>query len=207
MAVEGASIHPKGDNYGDEMTHQACEALLSAAIHRKRVHQNLIDIIARQLFAALRPDYLELSKKMPNNTHMEVVRKLVEIDPKRVWKQLGLYPIVWGIPLIVLDDNRGLIATNLREDGSVEFGADLDLVLYPYISENIQHFQSVGARASFPVIICKNASLVDAIKIIETGTRRLIQQFASVLKNRQQQFLEEILFAAIEHGEPNSKVQ
>ncbi|MFI5449662.1 MAG: hypothetical protein ACHQ03_07855 [Candidatus Bathyarchaeia archaeon] len=191
----------KGDNYGDEMTHQACEALLSAAVHQKRVHQSLIDIIARQLFATLQPAYLELSKKMPKSTPMEVARRLVEIDSKRVQKQLGMFPIVWGVPLIVLDDNRGLIATSLRKDGSVEFGADLGLVLYPYISENIQHFRKVGARGSFPVIICKNASLADALKIIETGTQSLIQQFTRVLKNRPEEFIEQILATAIEQQE------
>jgi hypothetical protein len=202
--VEVESSHfdtRKADNYNDKMTHDACETLLSAALHMKRVHQNLIDILTRQLFGALQSDFWELSKKIPENTPAEVAKKLVAADPKRVWKQLGLFPLVWGVPLIVLDDNRGLIATNLRKDGSVEFGEDLGVVLYPYVSENIQTFGKVGARGSFPVVICKNASLGQALRIIETGTKSLLQRYTWVLKNQPEDFIEQILVAGIQQQE------
>jgi len=119
------------DNYNDKRTHEACETLLSASISLKQGNQHLVNIVTQQLFAAFEREYLEITKQTPSGTPEEVAKKLVEIDPKQVWKKLGLLSIVWGVPLIVLDDNRGLIATHLRADSSVEFGADIGFEVVP----------------------------------------------------------------------------
>jgi hypothetical protein len=195
----------KNDNYGDRMTHEACETLLSASINLKENYQSSMDRSTRKLFASLEHDYLEISKKMLDDSPREVAKKLVETDPKRAWKKLSYLPIGWGVPLIVLDDNRGLISTNLREDETVEFKEDIGLVLYPYVSENIQHFQKIGASGSFPVIICKNASLPKALTIIETGTGKLIETFMTSIKNRPEEFIEQLLATEIEQQRKTGK--
>jgi hypothetical protein len=188
----------KGDNYGDEMTHEACETLLSASIHLKEHHQNLVDIVRRTLFASIRDDLTSISKKMSESTPSEVAKELLKKDLDSKLDKHLTFPIVFGVPLIVLDDNRGLVASTLRGDQSVEFERDVGMVLYPYVSENIQHFRRIGARGSFPVIMCKNASLSDALTIVESGTHKLIQQFTHFLTHEPEEFMERLLVTEVE---------
>jgi hypothetical protein len=199
VEVDAAHFQTRqNDNYGDKMTHEACEKLLAASINLKENYQFSMDMETRELFRSLQEDYVEISKKMPTSASREIAKKLVEIDAKRAWKKLPYLSIGWGVPLMVLDDNRGLISTNLRKDGTVEFKEDIGLALYPYVSENIRNFQKIGARGSFPVIICKNSSLPEGLKIIETGTDKLIERFTTYLKDSPERLIEDLLAAEVE---------
>jgi hypothetical protein len=197
VEVEAAQYNSrKGDNYGDKITHGACEALLLASIHFKEMSQKLCDIERQRIFSPLQFEYAQISKEMPGATPSAIVKKLFQ--GKMSSTDFAFYPVTFGVPLIVLDDNRGLVATVLRNDGSVEFKGDIPFVLYPYVSENLRNYQRVGAVASFPVVICKYASLADTINILETGTRKVIEAFKTLTELRPETFLEELVLTQIE---------
>jgi hypothetical protein len=188
----------KEENYGDEMTHGACEALLSASIHFKNMNQKLYDIERRRFFSPLQNDYRQISEKMPGATPRQLVRQLIRNNSATIWDDFSYFPVTFGVPMLVIDDNRGLVTTILRDDGSVMFKDDVGVVLYPYIPENIQQFQDVGAVGTFPVIICKYSSMTDAVKLIEDGSLKVIKQFEAFLSARPESLLEEYLVTGIQ---------
>jgi len=185
-------------NYEDEMTHGACEALLSASIHFKNMNQKLYDIERRRLFSPLQNDYRQISEKMPGATPRQLVKQLIRNNPVTIWDDFSYFPVTFGVPMLVIDDNRGLVTTVLRDDGSVMFKDDVGLVLYPYVPENIQQFQEVGAVGTLPVIICKCSSITNAVKVIEDGSVKVIEQFKALLRARPESLLEEYLVTEIQ---------
>jgi hypothetical protein len=88
-----------------------------------------------------------------------------------------------GVPLMVLDDNRGLVDTTLREDGSVNFKRDVEFVVYPFVPENLGlGLEVMGTIAVFPVIICKQSALSKATTVLENGTRQMLFNASSEFK-------------------------
>jgi hypothetical protein len=88
-----------------------------------------------------------------------------------------------GVPIIILDENRGFVKTVLRKDGGVSFEGELEFALYPHLVKDVARSRVKETRIDviLPIIICKHKSLPQAVQALEEGTRRILARFEKYL--------------------------
>ncbi len=167
----------KDGNYGDKMTYEACETLAHACRFFRKFHSNFYfdEGFKEGAFDGICEDNPSFEDAI-HGTYDEAVRaveKITSEKPEECSRIFSYFTAIWGVPILVLDDNRGLVNTRLRNDGTVSIDGDLEVVLYPYLQRDLSHSDD----QSLPIVVCKYKYLEQAVNVLETGARKIVEQF------------------------------
>ncbi|MFI5450151.1 MAG: hypothetical protein ACHQ03_10375 [Candidatus Bathyarchaeia archaeon] len=181
--------------YDDARTFEACESLTAACTDLRERFVNLWDRQRLQRMSNFRAEFTALARDMAGENPRTIVKKLVETHSEKLFKVFSPFAVTLLVPMMVLDDNRGLVETVLREDGSVSFDKEAEVVLYPFMS----HKKPIDfLDAPLPVMVCKHLSLPRAIQIVEVGTLKLIESVGREIENDPRSLIEESIIIQIE---------
>ncbi len=186
----------KSDNYNDRITYEAAEELVGAC----------------QFF---RDDYIQRAE-FPKNIVLETHRRgltryaqqfkvatvrglvehyLVDMPSNELWPRFFGRTVTFAIPMLVIDDNRGLVMTTLRDDGNVSFDSQIRSVVYSHVPQNVERLRSLSTAGAFPIVISQHSALEETVKMLESGTRSLIHKFKRELEDRPETYIAEILLS------------
>ena len=168
------------DNYQDRMTYGACETLANACKYFRDDFARYDAFERGPPFSDIFNDYEATARTMHEKDQDEIIDKLVSEHSDKIHKAFGFFRGSLAVPIIVLDDNRGLVETVLLENGEVSFQRQLDVVLYPHYVREISQARSF--EDVLLVTICKYESLSAAIRILEEGTRSVLKRFKQGLQ-------------------------
>lgn len=196
------------DNFSDHMIHNACEQLLPAILF------NL-----KSLRDYERVNYLEISRNSRLQTAWDVYTKENTIQYRKVGrasivtddylnsflkksfnpdvmlKDFSDLQINLCFPLIITDENRGIIKAKLDDSYNIIDFDDIGMCIYPYISENANDYQYLLENSlTLPILICNLSKLQDTVDIITNGVKQLVSEAEKQLNNYPEQIPREIFF-------------
>lgn len=186
--INAQSASREKGNFGDTMTHDACEQILSAlTFFLAKWHEN----VRRQYLnlasaSAIRVNWDALLKagKVPYETFGSVSkvpdefinRFLKESFEPEMLQDFPYFAVHIFFPLLVTDESRGIIRVKLNESYTVTSLEDIGSSLYLYVSENANRYESV-LEDSFvlPILICNLSHLGAILEMITEGLSQVIE--------------------------------
>lgn len=101
-----------------------------------------------------------------------------------------------GFPIMLIDENMGLIKVVYDQNGSIEKFEDVGYGIYPYVSENANRYNNIlGEHFAFPVVICNLQYLNECLKALDDGFRKTVEHAQSMVKNNPYVVGEEIMMS------------
>ena len=163
----------KDGNYSTRTVHTACAQLHSAAMNSLGVHQLLLPSRYKEVAAAigLTAQWQHFLRVKWPNLGWPIPGFVVEEFLNESFRQSDIRPMEAGeflyvamvVPLIVIDDTRGLILVELDSEGEVSSFTDVGYCLYLHVPERKYSRNNLQSAANaFPVLIA-NLSQVDQL--------------------------------------------
>ncbi len=199
VEVQASTFKSRQDgNYQDRVTFEACEKLVEAC----KSIQSYVgpdDEMRSDVFEELSERYYALENKL--STRTEAVDRLISEDEEKIFREFNNFTGFLGVPLLVLDDNRGLVKTALGETGKPVFQGEAETVLYPHHTKSLVSSPEFHSRNQLgdmiPIVICKHKSLLKTTKLIEDGSRKLLDNFEKVIQENPKRFIAELISAQV----------
>jgi hypothetical protein len=195
VEVEASSFKSrKQGNYGDRMTFEACESLVSACQFFQSFHSDFYFDAGWRMaaFDEIGDRYYSLEHEIGS---IGAVDKIISEDPEQVFRLFTYFSGFLGVPIVILDDNRGLVKTVLSKDGRVSFEGEVEVVLYPHLIKDVARSREKGRGLDvvLPIVLCKHASLPKTVQLLEEGTRKILEQFKRDLQDDPARVIREMI--------------
>lgn len=188
------------DNFQDRKTHQACEKLISCFSHLykrkdKRIKVNFDRhrlLFGRSWVEFVTKDY-DVGQKVPGQRISEFLRK--NFTPRQLLAQIKYFSIDIGFPLMIMNENRGLIKIEYDEAGGrIKDLDDVGYGIYPFVSENAEKYGNVLRQYfSFPVILCNLNHLEKCLETLNNGIGKMAAYANTLLRNNPYTIAEEVM--------------
>jgi len=185
------------DNFQDKKTHKACEKLTScfSYLYDRRLKRTRVDFDQyRLLFGKSWGEFLSKGHSVREKQILQ--RKIGEFAEanKQLISQIHYFPIEIGFPLMIIDENRGLIKIEYdEENASIKNFKDVGYGIYPYVSEFADRYDNIlGQYFAFPIVICNLAYLKACIETLNNGLEKMIDYAKKLLHNNPHAIIEEI---------------
>jgi hypothetical protein len=176
--------------FGDDLTNGACDSLVAASKYFEKVHTVAYDMIREDAFEELSPSYNTVAADMQKEQPASIMQEFMRKQDKEVVEVFPFVNCAFGVPLLVVDDNRDFVETVVAEDGSVTCTKRAEVALYPYVSWRIS--QANGVEPPLFVVVCSYSHLKQAIKILEEGTRKMAMSYSERVRDHPETVLAEI---------------
>jgi len=199
--AETDAFNLKGrDNFQDRKTHQACEKLISCYSYLYKRKEERIRVSFdqyRRLFGRSWVEFFSkdyrVDQKVPSHKVSEFLRKT--FTPEQLLALIRYFPVSIGFPLMIIDENRGLIRVKFDEvSGRIKDLDDIGYGIYPYVSENAEKYGNVLHQYfSFPVIICNLKHLENCLETLNEGIEKMTAYAKTLLHNNPYTIAEEVM--------------
>lgn len=196
------------NNYGDRITFEACNALARACRYLRRDFVEDDDFERYPLFAKIEAEFLSVLTQ--ERDALKAVEILLKSSAQKVFEAFDFWPVRYALPLLVLDDNRGLIKTTLSPGGNVLFKEEADVALYSFVPRNITQPRdpgSWGPSEVLPVIICKYSSLDKAITMIQQGVSKIADHAKRELRDDPRMVVRDLILTQHRLNEPTGRIK
>lgn len=188
------------DNFQDRKTHESCEELISCFSYlyerkQKRIAVNYDQY--RLLFGRAWVDFVSkdyrVGQKVPRQKISEFLKE--KFSPMELLAEIKYFPIEIGFPLIIINEDRGLIKIEYDEkSGEVKDFDDVGYGIYPFVSENADKYGNVlHEYFSFPVIVCNLSYLEKCLETLNNGMEKMAMYAKTLLQNNPYAIAEEVL--------------
>lgn len=132
-------------------------------------------------------------ERIPNSFIEKFLQE--KFNPKTMLKDFPYIIIHLVIPLIVFDENRGIIKASMDGNCNITNFEDVGYCLYPYISENANNYQNVlENHFNFPIILSTYSHLNKVLETIDKGIKDIIVEIQEELKEKPYLIPKEIIF-------------
>jgi len=185
------------ENFQDKKTHEACEKLTAcfSYLYDRRLKRTRVNFDHYRLRFG-KPWATFLSKGHSVRERDALQQKIGEFvkTNKQLISQIHYFPIEIGFPLMIIDENRGLIKIEYdEENASIREFKDVGYGIYPYVSELADKYDNIlGEYFAFPVIVCNLAHLKECIASLNNGIEKMLDYAKKLLHNNPQAIVEEI---------------
>lgn len=191
----------KRRGFGDEKTHEACEQLTAAFSHlyEGKLEAKAIDYgnVYQRIFKSEWEAFIKESGLNEENLSNQVVGDFItkNYSAKQIFNNVHL-DIELGFPIMVIDENMGLIKVVYDTDGSIKDFEDVGYGIYPYVSENANKYNNIlGRYFALPIIICNQNFLTKCLKTIDEGMHKTVEDVKALITNNPYAFGQEILIS------------
>lgn len=195
--------------FGDEKTHEACEQLTAAFSHlyERTLQRKTIDYgnIYHRIFRSGWEAFIKKSGLDEGNLSDQVIVDFVTKNyaPKQIFNNVHL-SIELGFPIMVIDENMGLIRVIYDTNGSIKGFEDIGYGIYPHVSENANRYNNLlGRYFAFPIIVCNQKFLTKCLKTIDDGMHKTCENVKTLLQNNPCAFGQEILMSKMRRWVPS----
>jgi hypothetical protein len=208
VEIDISNVSKGKGNFSDTITHDACERLLSAL--RFNLKKSRDSTQSSYLYFEFRSKlreglqtWIEENKAQDgklismSNISDNLLAKFVttKFDPVTWLEELSLLVIDMLIPLIIVDESRGIIKAKLDNSYEITSFEDIGVCLYVYTSENAQSYKEVLENSiAIPILICSTSKLEVVIDIISNGLNQVFKLTQERLKQSPHFIAKEILF-------------
>lgn len=207
--VNVSILNKTNGNYTDSRIHDACEQVLAAVSsycdrQRKSICNEYNNFTRGSTIFSLwkkepKSENVEREKisggieAVPDNIIDDFLREKFNSNPMlRDFPYIIIHLI---IPLVVFDENRGLIKACVDENCNITDFEDVGFCLYPYISENANKYQNVlENHFNFPIILSSYNCLDKILKIIDKGIEGIINEMKEDIIQKPYLIPKEIIF-------------
>lgn len=208
IEVDANSASKEKGNFSDMAMHRASEQMLSALryfLHRWResIRKHYIDVAKASLIRE-KWDNLLKEKKVPYEefgSHSRVPNSFINnflrenFEPTKMLQDFPFIPIYVYFPLIITDEDRGVVRAKLNDSYDVVDLEDIGLCVYTYVSENADRYVTVLENAFvLPILICSLPNLNSVIRLIDEGMSRVTEQTRQKLIENPYLIPREVLF-------------
>lgn len=185
------------DNFQDRKTHESCEKLVAcfSYLYDRRLKRANVNLDYYRLLFGKKWEEIQ-SKGYGLREKYVLQHEISEFaaSNKHLLSRIKFFPIEIGFPLMIIDENRGLIAIEYdEEEASVVGFKDVGYGIYPYVSEFADRYDNIlEGYFAFPIIVCNLAYLKECIKTLNEGIEKMVNSTKMLLKNRPHAIIEEI---------------
>lgn len=199
------------DNFNDRITHRACEQIMSALSYFYDIQRVDIETEYSHLMKnssvekKLHSSYpnMQVSKGRIKYIKDGYFVEIPENDLDNFLKQnltsgdINSFPYIsidLGVPIMVIDEHRGLIKAITDEQSDIVDFEDIGYGIYVYTSENANKYDNIlQNHFALPIVICNLSYLDKCIKDIETGISKTIEQTKNTLKDNPHRIVKELV--------------
>jgi len=204
VEIDVNSASKEKGNFTDRETHGACEQLLPGIMHYLgRSREAISDFYNTYAKApTIREIWNQwLSGENRVYRHSRNVPDKLIIDflassalARQIVGDFRSPTIYMMIPIIVVDETRGVIKVNVDESYKVIGFDDIGKCVYLYVSEKAEKYDSVLENSfTLPILISNLAHLHETIKIITDGVGEVIKEVQQWLADRDYLIAKEML--------------
>lgn len=185
------------DNFQDRKTHEACEKLTAcfSYLYDRRLKRARVNFDRyRLLFGKSWGEFLNKGHSLREKQVLQQrIGEFVKAN-KHLISQVHYFPIEIGFPLMIIDQNRGLIKIEYDEENtSIRDFKDVGFGIYPYVSEFADRYDNIlGQYFAFPIVICNLAYLKECIETLNNGIEKMVNYAKELLHNNPHAIVEEI---------------
>ncbi|MGD0855160.1 MAG: hypothetical protein ABSA18_05085 [Dehalococcoidia bacterium] len=207
MEVQKDNASREKDNYSDRTIHVACEQMMAATkyfIGRwrgecRRLYSDVLNNseIGRRWHALENSGKIKYEADGPVKKVPSVFKEKFIKDnyAPALLKDFPFIPIELYIPILITDENRGIIKVDLDEALNPIDLLDMGACFYVYISENANRYDEVLDEAfALPIIISSLTKLPDILESINAGVEKLKREIAGLVAANPSLLIKEILF-------------
>lgn len=185
------------ENFQDRKTHEACEKLTACFSHlyNRRLKQSAVNFgQCRLVFEKPWGEFLSKGYSVKEKQILQTKISEFAQANKRLIDHVHYFPIEIGFPLMIIDENRGLIKIEYdEENASIRDFKDVGFGIYPYVSEFADRYDNIlGQYFAFPIVICNLAHLKECLETLNKGIEKMIDYAQKLLHNNPNAIVEEI---------------
>jgi hypothetical protein len=119
----------------------------------------------------------------------------INYNSQTMSKDYPLTTIFLYFPLIVIDENRGIISARLNNSYDVTDLEDMGFCLYSYVPQNTQKYSQILEEGyTVPILLCNCSCLSQVISFINDCTKTILNTIMTNLDNKPELIVKERMF-------------